>query len=259
MDALLTPQYKVRLPLFEGPLDLLLFFIKRDELDIYNIPVGHITNEFLSYIKMMQALDLEVAGEFIVVAAELCQIKAKMLLPKEERPVDGVEEEDPRADLVRRLLEYRRYKEMSEHLYTMSEEARNLFYRKYYEADAKDFVDPDEGAAALKNLTLFHLLDAFRKALERTPAMRKQHEVELIPVTVEEQSEMILDTIALRGELRFQELFASFIDASSIEELSVPVRLRVVVTFVSVLELVKNGMIAFRQHESFDEIILFKP
>src|ERR1700690_3492829 len=98
--------YTIKLLDFEGPLDLLLFFIKRDELDIYDIPITRITQEFLEYLRLMTALDLEIAGEFIVVAAELCQIKARMLLPKHERP-DGTEEEDPRTDLVRRLLEYR--------------------------------------------------------------------------------------------------------------------------------------------------------
>src|SRR4051812_46667446 len=105
-----SPSYKVRLHEFEGPLDLLLFFIKRDELDIYNIPITKITQEFLEYLRLMTALDLEVAGEFIVVAAELCQIKARMLLPRDERE-DGAEEDDPRTDLVRRLIEYRRFKE----------------------------------------------------------------------------------------------------------------------------------------------------
>src|ERR1017187_5375919 len=109
------PFYKIRLSEFEGPLDLLLFFIKRDELDIYDIPITRITQEFLEYLRLMTALDLEVAGEFIVVAAELCQIKARMLLPKLERP-DGIEEEDPRTVLVRRFVEYRRFKEMAEEL-----------------------------------------------------------------------------------------------------------------------------------------------
>ncbi len=137
ISTIAQPLYKVRLSkddrssVFEGPLDLLLFFIKRDELDIYDIPITRITREFLEYLRLMAALDLEIAGEFIVVAAELCQIKAKMLLPREER-VDGVEEDDPRTDLVRRLLEYRRFKEMSEELLTMSEEQRKVYFRKYY-------------------------------------------------------------------------------------------------------------------------------
>src|SRR2546430_16340939 len=136
MEVWTSPSYKIRLPLFEGPMDLLLFFIKRDELDVYDIPVHHITKEFLEYLRMMQALDLEVAGDFIVVAAELCQIKAKMLLPREER-VDGIEEEDPRTDLVRRLIEYRRFKEMSEELSAMSEAQRKGYFRQDFSEDDK--------------------------------------------------------------------------------------------------------------------------
>src|SRR4030066_327547 len=104
--------YRVKLTEFEGPLDLLLFFIKRDELDIYDIPISKITQEFLEYLHLMTTLDLEVAGDFIVMAATLMQIKVRMLLPREIGP-DG-EEEDPRAELVRRLIEYKRYKEMSQ-------------------------------------------------------------------------------------------------------------------------------------------------
>src|SRR5438105_8264636 len=111
MEVLSSPSYKIRLPLFEGPMDLLLFFIKRDELDVYDIPVHHITKEFLDYLRMMQALDLEVAGDFIVVAAELCQSKAKMLLPREERTEERVEERGPRAAPGRPLLRYRRFQE----------------------------------------------------------------------------------------------------------------------------------------------------
>jgi segregation and condensation protein A len=259
METLLSPQYKIRLPLFEGPLDLLLFFIKRDELDIYDIPVHHITEEFLQYIKLMQELDLEIAGEFIVVAAELCQIKAKMLLPREEQVGEGLEDEDPRADLVRRLIEYRRFKEMSEKLYFMNEEARKLFYRKYFRSDENTYVDPEEQENALKNVTLFHLLNAFKKAMERAPLIKRSHDVELIPVTVEEQSEYILDSLAIKGEMNFIDLFSGFITGEPLEQLPVTVRLRIVVTFIALLELVKSGMIALRQHESFDEIILFKP
>jgi segregation and condensation protein A len=260
MEVLTSPSYKIRLPLFEGPMDLLLFFIKRDELDVYDIPVHHITKEFLEYLRLMQALDLEVAGDFIVVAAELCQIKAKMLLPREERTEEGIEEEDPRADLVRRLIEYRRFKEMSQELSTLSEEARKLYYREYFKGDDRTVpTDQEEEENVIGNVTLFHLLTAFRKAMERAPLIKRSHDVELIPVTVEEQSEMILDTLALKGEMNFIELFSDFIDASSVEELSLPVRLRLVVTFVALLDLVKNQLIALRQHEAFDEIILFKP
>lgn len=240
-------------------MDLLLFFIKRDELDIYDIPVHHITTEFLSYLRMMQALDLEVAGDFIVVAAELCQIKAKMLLPREERTEEGVEEDDPRADLIRRLVEYRRFKEMSEQLGSLNEEARKLHYRQYFKADDHSWRDPDEEQNLIGNITLFHLLTAFQKAMQHAPLIKRTHDVEMIPVTVEEQSEYILDMLAMKGEMNFFDLMASFIDANTIEELSTPVRLRLVVTFIAILELVRSQMIALRQSEAFDEIILFKP
>ncbi|HET9135491.1 MAG TPA: segregation/condensation protein A [Candidatus Kapabacteria bacterium] len=261
MENVISPTYKIRLPLFEGPLDLLLFFIKRDELDIYDIPVHRITTEFLEYLKLMQALDLEVAGDFIVVAAELCQIKAKMLLPREERTEEGVEEDDPRADLVRRLIEYRRFKEMSEQLSSLNEEARKLHYRQYFKADDRSaFLEEEEdGNDLIGNITLFHLLAAFQKAMKRAPLIKRSHDVEMIPVTVEEQSEYILDMMALRGEMNFIDLFAEYIDANDVEQLSVPVRLRIVVTFMAILELIRSGMVTLRQSEAFDDIILFKP
>jgi len=261
VDKVISPSYKIRLPLFEGPLDLLLFFIKRDELDIYDIPVHRITTEFLEYLKLMQALDLEVAGDFIVVAAELCQIKAKMLLPREERTEEGIEEDDPRADLVRRLIEYRRFKEMSEQLSSLNEEARKLHYRQYFKADDRSsfLEEEEESTDLLGSITLFHLLAAFQKAMKRAPLIKRSHDVEMIPVSVEEQSEYILDIMALRGEMNFIDLFADYIDSTSVEELSTPVRLRIVVTFIAVLELIRSGMVALRQSEAFDEIILFKP
>ncbi|HEY3875429.1 MAG TPA: segregation/condensation protein A [Candidatus Kapabacteria bacterium] len=255
--------YKVRLSkgdrssIFEGPLDLLLFFIKRDELDIYDIPIMRITKEFLEYLRLMAALDLEIAGEFIVVAAELCQIKAKMLLPKQER-VDGVEEEDPRTDLVRRLLEYRRFKEMAEELSSMSEEQRKVYYRNYFQADERTDA-PVEEENLLKNVTLFHLMSAFRRALERAPRIKRTHDVDLIPVTIEEQSEMVLTTVSMRGEVSFSEIFAEWLHLGDVEDFSPSMKLRIVVTFMAILDLVRNKLIALRQHGVFDDIILFNP
>lgn len=258
MDLIPSTSYKVRLPKFEGPLDLLLFFIKRDELDIYDIPITGITQEFLDYLRLMQALDLEVAGEFIVVAAELCQIKAKMLLPREERP-DGTEEEDPRADLVRRLLEYRRFKEMSQELSSMSEEQRKVYYRQFFKQDDKSTNVVEEEENLLKNVTMFHLLNAFKRAMERAPRIKRTHDVEMIPVTIEEQSEIILSSVSLRGELNFSDLFVEFLTGGDVDDLPSSVRLRVAVTFIAVLDLVRNRLVALRQHDTFDEIILFKP
>ncbi len=205
----------------------------------------------------MVALDLEIAGEFIVVAAELCQIKAKMLLPREER-VDGVEEDDPRTDLVRRLLEYRRFKEMAEELLVMSEEQRKVYFRQYYASDERTEA-PQEEENLLKNVTIFHLMNAFRRAIERAPRIKRTHDVDLIPVSVEEQSEMVLTTVSMRGEVNFGEIFAEFIEEGSVEDFSPGLKLRIVVTFVAILDLVRNRLIALRQHGIFDDIILFKP
>ena len=132
--------YRIKLTDFEGPLDLLLFFIRRDELDIYDIPIAKITKDFLEYLQYLQELDLDIAGEFIVTAAELMQIKVQMLLP---RPAgEGEEELDPRAELVRRLLDYKRYKEMAEKLQTMSVEQSEHYYRSNFSHDAKVMDDP---------------------------------------------------------------------------------------------------------------------
>ena len=205
----------------------------------------------------MAALDLEIAGEFIVLAAELCQIKAKMLLPREER-IDGVEEEDPRTDLVRRLLEYRRFKEMSEELFTMSEEQRKVYFRKYYAADERE-APAQEEENLLKNVTIFHLMNAFRRAVERAPRIKRTHDVELIPVSIEEQSEMVLTTVSMRGEVNFADIFAEYIEEGDIEDFSPALKLRIAVTFIAILDLVRNRLIALRQHGIFDDIILFQP
>ncbi len=253
-----SQSYKVRLDQFEGPLDLLLFFIKRDELDIYDIPITQITREFLEYLHLMKLFDLEVAGEFIVMAADLCQIKVRMLLPREERE-EGVEEEDPRSDLVRRLLEYRRFKEMSEELSSMSEEQRKVFFRRYFKEDDRTTNIEKEEENLLQNVTLFHLMNAFRRAMERAPLIKRTHDVDMIAVSVEEQSEIILSTIGVRGEINFTELFSDYLTDRDVEQLSPAVRLRIAVTFIAILDLVRNQLIALRQHEVFEEIILFKP
>ncbi|MFM8179210.1 MAG: segregation and condensation protein A, partial [Candidatus Kapaibacterium sp.] len=123
--------YTVKLPNFEGPLDLLLFFIKRDELDIYDIPIGKITREFLEYIRLMQLFDLELAGEFLVMASSLMQIKVRMLLPKEvDEKGEEVPGDDPRAELVQQLLQYSQYKEVSREFSEREEAQRYVYYRQ---------------------------------------------------------------------------------------------------------------------------------
>jgi len=234
--------YTIKLQEFEGPLDLLLFFIKRDELDIYNIPISRITKEFLDYIHYMESLDLEVAGEFVVVAAELMQIKVKMLLP----PEPGEEEEqDPRANLVKRLVEYKRFKEVAATMSTREDEERKVFYRSYYEADQRTVTDSEEDSS-LRDVTLFDLIASFRFAVERMPK-KFVHEVVRLNVTIDEQIEFILDYFSRRSEATFLEL------VKDMEE-----KIRIVVTFIALLELIRAKRILVRQSETFGEVSIMR-
>ena len=219
--------YRVKLTNFEGPLDLLLFFIKRDELDIYDIPISRITQEFLEYLHLMSALDLEVAGDFIVMAATLMQIKVRMLLPKQE----GEEaEEDPRAELVRRLIEYKRFKEMSQELSGLEDEQRKVHYRKFFRADEKTVEEPD-GADILKDVSLFNLIAAFKTALDHMPK-KVIHEVNLPNVSVEEQMNFTLDFLRVNGDTSVLRLVAHMTE-----------KIRIIVTIIALLELTKNNII----------------
>lgn len=215
--------YKVKVPNFEGPLDLLLFFIKRDELNIYDIPIAHITKEFLEYVRIMQMLDLELAGEFIVMAAMLMQIKVRMMLPKPEI-VDGETlEEDPRAELVRRLIEYKRFKEITPAMRKLEEEQRQMFYRRCFEFD----VHQQEEEDILKDVTMFDLMKALKKIMATYEA-RPVHEIRRIPYSIEEQAQSILDFFKERPEYHFTEILREMRE-----------KIQVVVTFIALLELIR--------------------
>ena len=233
---------RVALDRFEGPLDLLLFLIRRDELDIYDIPIARITEEFLAYTHAMKLLSLEQAGEFIVMAAELMRIKANMLLPKEERPRIE-EEEDPRNDLVRRLLEYKQFKEAAESLRDREDEFRAVHYRQFFSQDEK-VVDEPTPEELLANVTLFRLLEAYKRAIDKAPKGRREMVIERITWTVEEQAELILSEIGHRYQMTIGELFEG------------QGRLWITVTFLALLELVKNGRVRFHQED--DEVILYE-
>lgn len=236
--------YTIQLPNFQGPFDLLLFFIKRDEINIHDIPISRIANEFLEYTRLMELLDLELAGEFLVMASTLMQIKAKMLLPDEKKAEgeEGATDEDPRAELVRRILEYKRYKEAAEQLNVMSDEQRYIYYRQFFEADEKAAESPHD---ELSHLTLFDLLAAFSKALQKAPKAATTHKIEREPVTIEEQSAYILRILQNRPSITFGELVAES-DRSTL-----------LVTFLAMLEMIRNQAIFLRQAEQFGEIILY--
>jgi segregation and condensation protein A len=230
--------YRVKLTEFEGPLDLLLFFIKRDELDIYDIPIARITQEFLEYLHLMASLDLEVAGEFIVMAATLMQIKVRMLLPRDETQE---EEEDPRAELVRRLVEYKRYKEMSLRLSSLEEEERKVSYRRFFGADTRLRVAEDE-EDSLRDISLFNLIAAYKSAVDHMPR-KIVHEVSLPSVSIDEQMSFVMDYLRIHGPTTVLRLVAHMTD-----------KIRVVVTFIALLELTKNRAIRLLRSTSAEDV-----
>ncbi len=234
--------YTIKLSDFEGPLDLLLFFIKRDELDIYDIPISKITREFFDYVHFMESLDLEVAGEFLVMAAELMQIKVKLLLPPE--PGEG-EEEDPRANLVKRLVEYKRFKEMAGELSVLEEERRHVYARGYRESDPKIMTETGE-ENLLRDVSLFDLIASFKFAMDRVPK-KFVHEVIRINVTIDEQIEFLRNFFAHRSEATFAELMATM------EE-----KVRIVVTFLALLDLIRSRHLIVRQSDPFGELSIMR-
>lgn len=235
--------YSVRLENFEGPLDLLLFFIKRDELDIYDIPIASITQEFLEYVKVLELLDLELAGEFIVMASMLVQIKAQMLLPREEKHgvLPGtIDDDDPRAELVRRLLEYKRYREASDSLTLSAENQKYVLYRQVFEAEE---IHASE-SGTYRNATLFDLLKALKRAIEKAPEKAEPHVVTRFPITVEEKSEEIIHILKTKTAARFFELVSGL------------AKMHIVVTFLALLELAKLQRIRVQQDLRFDDIVI---
>lgn len=234
--------YKIKLEHFEGPLDLLLFFIKRDELDIYDIPISKITKEFLDYVKIIQMLDLETAGDFILMASTLMHIKVRMLLPRE---IDEKGEEiDPRAELIAALLEYKRYKEMSEELSFLESNQRKLSFRSNFSKDAKISVPDYE--ILLKNVTLYDLAKAFKKAIDNIQP-EVVHEIMKINITVDEQVQYIFNKLEEYNELHFMSLIDGMKE-----------KIRIVITFIAILEMVKMQQIGIKVTEDFNEFIIYK-
>ena len=227
----------VRLPVFEGPLDLLLYMIRRDEVDIYDIPIGPITEQYLGMLGLIKVLDLDVAGEFLVMAATLMRIKARMLLPT--WPDDEEDEEDPRAELVRQLLEYRQFKEAAQELKQREEERRLLFGRGFVPEGEADI--PVE----LEPMSHFILIDVMKDVLSRV-GEEFFYEVELEEVTLDEKITMVLQELAENGRALFVDLIARY-----------PRRIHVVVTFMAILELARLGRIAIAQEAAFRQIWLY--
>ena len=234
--------YHIKLNEFEGPLDLLLFFIQRDELDIHDIPISKITNEFCEYVQYMQVLDIELAGDFILMAATLIQIKAKMMLYKADDFVE--EEEDPRYELVKRLLEYKRFKDASSEFAGMEENQRKILHRNDFDGDYK--IDESiEEDLSIQNLTLYNLIKAYKYAIEHQPK-EVIHNIMRLNVSIDEQIDFINDICSKQEYVSFLEIIKGM------------ERIRIVVSFIAILEMVKNGIIGIRINDSLTDFHVFK-
>lgn len=234
--------YKVKLNQFEGPLDLLLFFIKRDELDIYDIPIAKITKEFLEYVNLIKMLDLEVAGDFILMASTLMHIKVRMLLPRELD--EKGEEIDPRDELVKALLQYKRYKEMSEELSFLESMQRKLKFRGDFSQDEKE--TPHEYETLLKNVSVYDLAKYFKQAIEQIKE-EPVHQINRISVSIDEQMQYILQKLDEKPEINFLILM------SELRE-----KIRIIVTFIALLEMVKMGKVEIKSSKDLNDFILIK-
>ncbi|NIO07822.1 MAG: segregation/condensation protein A [Deltaproteobacteria bacterium] len=227
----------VQLEAYEGPLDLLLHLIKKNEVSITDIPIALITQQYLETLEVMRSLNLDIAGEFLIMASTLIHIKSRLLLPVVEGEEDEDDGRDPRAELVRRLLEYQRYKEASEELASREVLNRDVFTR------APEF-SPDVEPETLVKVSLFDLIGAFRRVLERLPE-DTVHQVTVEEISVREKMSFILDTLRRNTKVLFHALFE---DATS--------RMQVVATFLALLELIKMRAVMVSQEERLGPIVV---
>ncbi len=230
--------YRVKLDVFEGPLDLLLYLIRRNEVDIYDIPIAEITQQYLDMLDLMRTLNLDVAGEFLVMAATLTQIKSKMLLPVPPAGEDEEAEEDPRKELVDRLLEYERFKEAARMMEGRHILEKDVFTRKLAE-------DGQEGEEL--ELSLFELVEALQQVLRRS-SHELIHEITLERISIEEKITEVLDRLSTcGGKMDFEGLFEGE-----------PTKELIIVTFLAMLELIKLRMIKVFQRQAFHRIEIRK-
>ena len=221
--------FEIKLPLFEGPFDLLLFFIQRDELDIHDIPISKITDDFLDYIQHLETMNVEVASEFILVAATLMRIKAKMLLPRPVLDEEG-NEIDPRDELVKHLLEYKKYKSVIENLSKMEGDRQLLERRGNVVKELKKLAEGSNVEAELQDLDLYKLLKVFTKVMGRYEMEKNKpvHQVVQYPYTISNQKGFVLNKLGKKPKLSFTELIAFE-----------PNKIAVIFNFLAILELLQ--------------------
>jgi segregation and condensation protein A len=226
--------FEIKLPEFEGPFDLLLFFIERDEIDIHNIEIAKITNDFLSYLHQMSQLNIEVASEFILVAATLMRIKAKMLLPRPELDEQG-NEIDPRQDLIARLLIYKQYKEACVEMHTMEEDRASKAERGNVQKELAKIAMENSHSEELMNLTMFQLLNTFQKVLKRFESEKNKvhHKVVQYPYTIVEQKNIVRDLIRKKEKITFMDVLSNCQN-----------KVHAIFTFLAILELLQEQLVS---------------
>ncbi|MBN2357415.1 segregation/condensation protein A [candidate division KSB1 bacterium] len=234
--------YKVKLENFEGPLDLLLFLIKKEEVDIYNIPIARITQQYLQYLEIIQLLDLESASDFILMAATLMRIKAQMLLPKPSIALEQEDIEDPRQELVQRLLEYQRYKDVANDLGKKEQVSARHFPRGSFRAEE----DPEMEIEQSSEVSLFDLVAAFKTLIDQANKV-PVHRVAELSVTLEQCMATVQKSLSEKRQVRFTELFKPDVD-----------RIVWIVTFIAILELIRLQVVRAVQEQPFAEIIISK-
>jgi segregation and condensation protein A len=231
--------YEVKVGTFEGPLELLLHLIKKNEINIYDIPIALITQQYIETLDLMKSLNLSIAGEFLVMAATLIHIKSKMLLPPAE--AEGEEEEDPRQELVARLLEYQKFKDAAEQL-----EERESFWREIFRKEPSPSPELLPEEIPLVDLDLYDLLDALKNVLARIPD-KKVLQVTIDELTVKDRMQFLMERMEPIESLLFDDLFEGM-----------RTRHAVVVTFLALLEVIRLGLIRVAQGDACGPLRLFK-
>ena len=230
--------YKVKLEVFEGPLDLLLYLIKQDEIDIYDISIERITRQYLEYLQAFKELNIELAGEFIVMAANLIYLKSRSLLPVDQQPPDeNAEEDDPRWDLIRQLIEYKKFKEAATQLHLRELEQERIFAREG--GSSQSLAEP----LRLGEVGIFQLINAFQIVIQRVEARQDVQEIFSERFSVSEKIDAILQRVAAGASVRFSDLFGAVVS-----------RVEVVVTFLALLELIRLKQVRAVQKNIFEEI-----
>ena len=234
--------FEIKLPLFEGPFDLMLFFIERDELDIYDIPISKITNDFLDYVHQLETLEIEVASDFILFAATLMKIKSRMLLPRPELNEKG-ELVDPREELVRNLLEYKKYKSVVEELSNLEQDRLSKEKRGNLVKELEELSKVEDVEAELQHLDLYKLLHVFQKCMSRLAARADEptHTIIQCPYTIEQQKAFVLEKISFKKQVPFTE----FISYN-------PDKIFVIYTFLAILELLQLSELTLVLGEGFN-------